>query len=206
MFFRLKKALNKKEVGKCHEIPWIKTHSLWASLLLPRNLTNSPISSPILSFGSLEGAMRDSRSRRLCNSYRLFLLHLWSEEKISRMWESVQKKTERILHKAVFTNHPIVLNLHTNMYYIYLLTKKKNRACCLTQEKIICSLHITKERTISLNIYLLNPIACTKYQQPRAPIKQWHRRESDHNLTSYTPLITQLNQLIWLLPLSFAIP
>lgn len=107
------------------------------------------------------------------------------------MWESVHTR-KAFLYKAVFTHHPTVLNLHTDMYCIYPLTKKKQlELAILPKRKLFASsLSEKREDMNSLNIYLLNPLYALNISSPGRLLNR-HRHENDHDLTSYTPLIPQ---------------
>lgn len=106
---------------------------------------------------------------------------------------------KKFLYKAAFTNHPTVLNLHINMYCIYPLTKKKQNLLSYLREDHLPLPYLKRERTVSLNLYLLNPLDVLTIGSPGHILKSKPRSESDHDLTSHTPLIPQLCPLIWLL-------
>lgn len=84
--------------------------------------------------------------------------------------------------------------------------KKQWQLAILPKRKLFASsLSQKREDMISLNIYLLNPLRALNISSPRHLVNR-HRCENDHDLMSYTPLIPQLNLLIWLLPFSHPIP
>lgn len=119
------------------------------------------------------------------------------------MWESVH--TKRFLCKAVFTNLPAVLNLHTNMYLF--TCEEKNDQSFLSCLRKLFSLSISKAKGHNLPKYLFpNPIRCTDYEQLQTLLKNRHISDSDHDLTSYILLIPHRNQLTWLPPISLSIP
>lgn len=126
---------------------------------------------------------------------------------MSRMWESVP--TKKCLYKAAFTNLPAVLNLYTNMYLCICLPikKKKKQLAMLPKRNFFLSLpYLRRETIILFNMYLSNSLHILTMSHPGHILMDRRRNEHDHDLTSYTPLILQLNQLIWFLTFSLPIP